>query len=80
MNINNEKFINKVNESGLSLKEICEKSGVSLKILSGLYNNKKNINFCNLITAIAIYCLFNCDFEDILNSNEEAEEIFLFTR
>lgn len=77
MDINNEKFINKVNESGLSLKEICEKSGVSLRILSGLYNNKKNIDFCNLTTVIAISCFFNCAIEDVLNLFIKTEEIFV---
>ena len=35
MEINNEKFINKVNESGMTLKEISNGSGVSMRILSG---------------------------------------------
>lgn len=67
MEINNEKFIDKVNESGMTLKEISNGSGVSMRILSGLYNNKNNINMCTYPTLIAVADFFNCDLEDIIN-------------
>lgn len=67
MEINNTNFIQKVNESGMTLKEISEKTGVSTSTLSAVYNNKKDLNDRKISIVYKLANLFNCKIEDLYN-------------
>lgn len=67
MEINNKNFIEKVNKSDMTLKEISEKTGISTSTLSALYNNKKDMNDRKISVAYNLAQLFNCKIEDLYN-------------
>lgn len=67
MKINNENFIQKVNETGMTLKEISVKTGISTSTLSALYNNKKDLNDRKISIVYKLAELFNCKMEDLYN-------------
>lgn len=67
MEINNTNFIQKVNESGMTLKEISEKAGVSTSTLSAVYHNKKDLNDRKISIVHKLAELFNCKMEDLYN-------------
>lgn len=60
-------------KTGLSQKEVSQRSGISLKTIQHYEQGERDINGANLKTLLKLCDVLNCRLEDLLTDTETIE-------